>query len=324
MRRAVRLTGALALFAAAFALSCQSRAEQYPARPVHIVVAYPAGSTMDVVARMLAGGLHGVTGGTFVVDNRPGAEGRIGAEFVAKAPPDGYTLFISGSSTHSANPALFKQLPYDPVKDFSPITEIASLTYALAVNADAPVKNLRDLAALAASRPKGLSYAYGSQLAQIAAATIAKLTGMNALGVPYKGQPPAMTDLIGGEVDFMIADVPVLVPQIRAGKLRALAVFNEARSPLLPDVPTLAEQGITGYDLLGWIGLSAPARTPQDIVETLYRAADEVLKAPAFQAKLTEMGMTYDPSSPDQFARLVVTQLSIWSKKAKDAGIAQE
>jgi tripartite-type tricarboxylate transporter receptor subunit TctC len=306
------------------AVSCAASAAEFPTRPVKIVVAYPAGSTMDVVARMLATELQKNAGEAFIVDNRPGGAGQIGAEFVAKSPPDGYTLFISGSSTHSANPALYKQLRYDPVKDFSPIIQIASLTYALVASADAPVKTMNDLVKYASGRPQGVSYAYGSQLGQIAAATIGKMAGIRTLGVPYKGQPPAVTDLMGGHVSFMVADIPVLLPHVQSGKLTALAVLNNTRSPLMPQVRTLKEQGLGGYDLAGWIGLSAPANTPPELVRTLSRAAAKVLGDAGFRARLSAMGMEYEPNSPEEFGQLVSSQLDVWSRKVRDAGISPE
>jgi tripartite-type tricarboxylate transporter receptor subunit TctC len=299
-------------------------ANTFPERPVHIVVAYPAGSTMDTLARLIAAEMQSAINAVFIVDNKPGAAGQIGAEFVAKSVPDGYTLFISGSSTHSANPSLYKQLRYDPVKDYTPIVEIATVTYALVVNSNLPVNNIADLARYAKTRPKGVSYAYGSQLAQISSATVTRMAGFPAVAVPYKGQPPAMTDLLGGQVDFMIADVPFLLPQIQGGKMRALAVLNNARSPLLPAIPTLKEQGLVGYDLAGWIGLSGPAGVPADIVKTLSQASAKVLGEPAFRARLSSMGMEYEPNSPAEFGQLVADQVGVWSRKVKDAGIQPE
>jgi tripartite-type tricarboxylate transporter receptor subunit TctC len=301
-----------------------TQAADYPVRPVHIVVAYPPGSTMDVLARLLAADLQTIMGGTFIVENRPGAAGQIGAEFVARAPADGYTLFISGSSTHSANPALFKKLRYDPVRDFTPIVHIASLTYALVVNADTPVKSLSELAQYANTQPKGLAYAYGSQLGQIAGASISKLSGMKTIGVPYKGQPPALTDLIGGQVQFLVADIPVILPHIKSGKLRAIAVLNDLRSPLLPEVPTLAEQGYKGYDLVGWVGLSGPANTPPAVVNMLATASTKALSNPTLRNRLSNMGMEFSLNSPAQFGALVANQIGVWSKKARDAGIDAE
>jgi len=296
-------------------------AAEYPSQPVRIVVAYPAGSTMDNLARMLATDLGVRMGGTFIIDNKPGAAGQIGAEAVAKAKPDGYTLFISGSSTHSANPAMFSQLRYDPVKDFAPVIHIASLTYALVVNADSPIHTVKDLARQSQARPQGVSFGYGSQLGQVAGASISKMAGIKATAIPYKGQPLAVTDLIAGQVQFMIADIPVLLPHIKSGRLRPVAVLTKARSPLLPDVPTLTEQGLPGYDLDGWIGLSAPAGTPPDIVRTLADATAKVIENPAMRSKLSSMGMEYQPGTPATFARMVQEQLRVWAQKVRDAGI---
>ena len=301
-----------------------AQAAAFPEKPVHIVVAYPTGSTMDALARLLAAEVQASSGGVYIVDNKPGAAGRVGAEFVAKAKPDGYTLFIAGSSTHSANPALFKQLPYDPVKDFAPIIKIATLSYALVVAADSPVKNVDELVKYARAKPNGLSYGYGSQLAQVASAAIAKMTAMKTLGVPYKGQPPLLTDLIGHQVDFGVADVPVLLPLIQSGKLRPLAVLSTVQSPLLPNVPTLAQQGFAGYDLLGWIGLEASGGTPPAVVKTLADAWAQVLGKPEMRTRLASMGMDYEPNTPAEFGRMVSEQLSVWAKRIQDAGIHEE
>jgi tripartite-type tricarboxylate transporter receptor subunit TctC len=295
-------------------------AANYPKQPVHIVVAYPAGSTMDNLARMLGSELQAKMGAPFIIDNKPGAAGQIGAEAVAKAKPDGYTLFISGSSTHSANPALFKHLRYDPVKDFAPVIHVASLSYVLVVNAESPAHSIKDLAK-ESQRPGGVSFGYGSQLGQIAAASISKTAGIKATGIPYKGQPEAVRDLIGGETQFIVADVPVLLPMIKSGQLRPLAVLTKKRSPLLPQVPTLAEQGVPNYGLEGWIGLSAPAGTPPDVVNAVADATAKVIEKPAMRAKLSAMGMEYEPGTPATFGRMVQEQLRIWAQKVKDAGL---
>lgn len=298
--------------------------EDYPSRPVRIIVAYPAGSTMDVLARMISNGLHDTIGGTFVVENRPGAAGQIGAEFVAKAAPDGYTLMISGSSTHSADPAVFKKLRYDPIKDFTPIVHLASLTYALVVASNVPVKSVPELVQYAQSRSEGLLYAYGSQLAQVSAAAIAKMIDIKATGVAYPGQPPAIQDLIAGQVQFMVGDVPVLMPQVTSRNIRAIAVLNDTRSPLLPDVPTLLEEGYPGYDLTGWMGLSAPANTPSPIVNILAQGSAKVLSAPQFRDRLAKLGMTYIPGTPATFQKLVADQLKVWSRRVQEAGIVPQ
>lgn len=320
-----KLRAVLLFLAVALGLSHgTASASAYPSEPVHIIVAYPAGSTMDNLARMLAADLQSRMGAPFIIDNKPGAAGQIGAEAAARAKPDGYTLFISGSSTHSANPALFKQLRYDPVKDFTPVIHIASVTYALVVNADSPARTVKELAAQSKSAPQGLSFGYGSQLARVAGATISRLAGVRATEVPYKGQPPAISDLLGGQIQFLIADIPVLLPQIKAGKLRPLAVLTPQRSPLLPEVPTLTEQGLQGYDLDGWIGLSAPANTPRTVVDALAKATAAVISNPSMHEHLSAMGMEYRPGTPERFGKMVQDQVRIWKEKVHDAGIPAE
>lgn len=312
---------------AAAGIACAAAAPAWAApgdKPVRIIVGYPAGSTMDTLARMIAVEVQDRMKVAFIVENKPGANGTIGAEFVAHAPPDGTTLFIAGSSTHSANPALIRGLRYDPIRDFTPVIEIATLTYALVVNASQPAQTMADLVREAKSRPAGLTFAHGSQLGLIAASSISKIAGMQTTGVPYKGQPQVLTDLIGGHVDFTVADVPVLLPHIRSGKLRPLAVLNATRSPLLPDVPTLQEQGLTGYDLLGWVGLEGPAGMPPDITRALSKSFAEVLSVPAFRARLLAMGMEWRPNTPEEFGNTVSQQLNIWAQKVKDAGIKSE
>lgn len=319
------LTRCLAFLALVLASALASAsAANFPSQPVQIVVGYPPGSTMDNLARMLAVGLNKVTGGSFIVTNKAGAAGTIGAEAVAHAKPDGYTLFISGSSTHSANPSMMKSLRYDPVKDFAPVAHIASVAYALVVNANSPARNLADLSRESQKTAGGLSFGYGSQLGQVSAATISKMANIKVIGVPYKGQPLALNDLISGQIHFLVADIPVVLPHIKSGRLRAVAVLTKDRSPLLPEVATLPEQGLQGYDLEGWIGLSAPAGTPPEVVKVLADATAKVLEDPPLRAQLSGMGMDYQPGSPTKFGKLVQDQVRIWAQKVTDAGIQPE
>lgn len=296
----------------------------WPSKPVMIVVAYPPGSTMDILARMLAPELQAELGGTFIVDNKAGASGRIGAGHVAKAPADGYTLLISGNSTHSANPSLYKSLQYDPVKDFTQITRIATMPYAIVVGPKSTAKTLPEFSAQARANSGKLSYGFGSPAAQVAAVALGSIEHFSAVGVPYKGQPPAITDLIGGQIDFLLADLPVLVPHVRSGKLRALTVFSDKRSALLPDVPTMAEVGVSGYNLAAWIGLSGPAGLPADVVTKLSGALGKVLVQPRVTASLLQLGMEHQPNTPAQFNAFVGEQLAVWGKRVRDAGIQAE
>jgi tripartite-type tricarboxylate transporter receptor subunit TctC len=317
-RRTVLAAALLALAAGA------AHAQAWPAKPVKIVVAYPAGSTMDILARMLSVELQSEMGGTFLVDNKPGVSGRIGAEFAARSPPDGYTLFISGNSTHSANPSLYKQLQYDPVKDFTQIIRISTMPYAIVVGPKMAAKTLAEFTAQARANSGKMSYAYGSPSAQIAAVAFSSIEGFQAVGVPYKGQPPAITDLIGGQIDFLMADLPVLVPHVKAGSLRALTVFSDKRSALLPDVPTMGEVGVTNYNLAAWIGLSGPAGMPAPVVNSLSGALSRILVRPKVTAQLLQLGMEHSPNTPDQFNAFVKEQLSVWGRRVHDAGIKPE
>ncbi|VCU68898.1 Tripartite tricarboxylate transporter family receptor [Pigmentiphaga humi] len=312
-----------AVGAASLALSAQAT-EAWPSRPVSIVVAYPPGSTMDILARLVAQNLQEELKASFLVENRPGASGRIGAEYVARAAKDGYTLFISGNSTHSANPSLFKKLGYDPVKDFTPIIRIATMPYALAVREKSNIKTLAEFVKQAQQSKGRFAYAYGSPSAQVASVAFAASEGFDALGVPYKGQPPALTDLIGGQVDFIMADLPVLVPYVHAGTLRVLTVFSDKRSPLLPQVPTMLEGGVKGYDLAAWIGVSGPAGLPPEITSKLSDALSRILVKPEVTARLQTLGMQHSPNTPNQFAKYVDEQLLSWGQRVREAGIPAE
>lgn len=312
------------LAAAMMVATVFAQAQPWPSKPVKIWVAYPPGSTMDVLARLLASELQTEVGGTFIVDNKAGASGRLGAETAAKSPPDGYTLFISGNSTHSANPFLYKQLSYDPIKDFTAIVRIATMPYAVVVGPKSNAGTLKGFAAQARAADGKFSYAYGSPAAQVAAVTLASIEGFRAAGIPYKGQPPAITDLIGGQVDFLLADLPVLVPMVKAGKLKALAVFSEKRSALLPDVPTMREAGVSGYDLSAWIGLSGPAHMSQEVVDKLSSALARILVKPQVTTQLLQLGMEHEPNTPEQFAAFVKEQLDAWGNRVREAGIQPE
>lgn len=299
-------------------------AQSWPAKPVKIIVAYPPASTMDILARMLATELQGELGGNFLVENKPGAAGRIGAEFVVKAPADGYTLFISGNSTHSVNPSLYKQLGYDALKDFTHITRISTMPYAIAVGPKVRARTMQEFTSEARAKRGGLNYGYGSPAAQVAAVAFASLERFEAVGVSYKGQPPAITDLIGGQIDFLMADLPVLVPHVKAGNLKALGVFSGQRSPLLPDIPTMSEAGVKGFNLAAWIGLSGPAGMPPAVVNLLSGALGKILVQPKVTQQLVQLGMEHAPNTPAEFTAFVGEQLGIWGKRVRDAQLKAE
>jgi len=289
-----------------------------------IVVAYPAGTTMDVSARILAQALQTELGGVFIVENRPGAAGRIGAEFVAKSKPDGQTLFVSGNSTHSANPSLFKHLNYDPIKDFTAISRIATFPYILVASPKKPFKTFRDFVKYAQNYSGKLNYGYGSPAARVATTTLARTERFAAVGVPYPGQPQAITDLMSGQTDFVITDLAVSVPYIRAGNLTALALLADARSKSLPEVPTIHESGSPRFSLTAWMGVSGPAGIPPEVAARLSSAINKILAQPQLQAQLEKLGMEVSPNTPSEFQSFVVSQLAVWTENVRAAGIQPE
>lgn len=314
-----RLT-ALVACAAAFVMSDAS-AQAYPSKPIRLIVPFSAGSSSDILARIFADELRKGLNATVVIENKVGAAGVIGADAVAKATPDGYTLGLSSSATHSAGPWLVKQLPYDAVKDFAPVARFITVPFIVAVNAQRPEKTLRQFVDYAKANPGKLNFGHGTSSAHVAAETFGTLAGFKATAVPYKGPSLALVDLVGGQVEYMFGDTGLILPQVKSGKLRALAITSPARSPHAPDVPTLAESGYPGFDIVAWGGLSAPAGTPRDIVQKLHDVIEKSLATPEFRAKLLEQGFEPGPSSLTEFEQFVVAQYTAWGKRVSDAGI---
>src|SRR4051812_1347578 len=281
IRRASALVGLLLLCAAALA-------QDYPAKPLRFIVPFPPGGGNDTVARAIAQQIGPDLGQPVVIDNRPGAGGAVGADLAAKAPADGYTLFLAGVGSYVVNPNLQARLPYDPVKDFAPITLVATAPSVLVVNPAVPAHSAAEFTAYARAHPGKLNYASNGNgsAAQLAAAMYESMAGVKMVHVPYKGIAPAMTDLLSGEVQLMFGTVVALVPHIQAGKLRALAVTSRSRSALLPDVPSLAESGLPDYEAGSWYGVMAPAGTPREIVERLHGAIVKALKTPGVAQRL--------------------------------------
>lgn len=295
-------------------------ATDYPNRPVRIVVPFAAGSATDTFARVLAQELGQRLGRTFVVDARPGAFGQVAAVHVAKSPADGYTLFLATNSTHSSNPHLYKALQYDPVKDFDPIARTANLPFMVVVAPGLPVKSLPDLLALARSRPDGLTYAMASTSSLVASETIAKLGRVKLAGVMYKASPQALGDVAAGRVDFMVADFATAMPQVTGARLRVVAVADDRRSALLPDVPAVAET-LKGFGCGSWNGLFVPAGTPKAIVDRLARETLDILARPEVVARLAGIGFEVAPLGPEPFAVWLRQQSDLWGRRIRDAGI---
>jgi tripartite-type tricarboxylate transporter receptor subunit TctC len=295
-------------------------AQSYPAKPVKLVVPFPAGSATDQVARVIGQELQSALGQPFVVDNKPGAQGTIAAEGVAKSAPDGYTLMVSTNTPQAAAPALFKQLRYDPVKDFAPIARLGTISFMLMVPADFPARDFKSFLAHAKANPGKLSAGYGSAGSQVSQAMLRSMGRIDFVDVPYKGLPQAITDVMGGAISFTFADLANALAQIKGAKLRGLAVTSAKRSPLAPDVPAIAED-LPGYELIAWFALMAPAGTPKDIVSSVHSATAKALAKPEMVAKFATLGTDVAPMDPVQLAGFIQSEIAKWAKQAKEAGI---
>ena len=298
------------------------KAQDYPLKQaVSIIVPFPAGSGTDTIVRIMAGELQKSMGGTFVVENRPGYVGIIGTEQAAKAPPDGYTLVVSSGAQHTLARWLFKNVPYDAVNDFAHIGKWVDVGFMLVVNPALPVKSLQEFIAYAKANPGKLAYGYGTSSAQLGATLLNSMAKIDTLGVPYKGQPPALTDLIGGSLQFMIVDLVVGTPLVTSGQLRAIAVTPAARVAYAPTLPTIAESGFPDYDFSTWVGLAAPRATPRPIVERLNAEIRKILAKPEVRTKLEAMGMDLRPNSVAEQEAFVQATLVKFGRIVKDAGI---
>jgi tripartite-type tricarboxylate transporter receptor subunit TctC len=311
----------------AFCLMCLlptvSAQEPFPSKAITIVVAFGPGSGTDVGARLLAQKLSDSLGQPVIVENKPGANGSIAAAYVAKAKPDGYTLFMGTNSTHGANPALMRQMNYDPIKDFAPITRVAVFTSIIVVNPSLPVKNMQELVAY--GKANELSLATGNASGVVMSETLARQVGwQKLLRVPFKSNPQAMTEVIAGRVQSMFTDIAAASAQLKAGTLRPIVVTSKQRSALMPDLPTIAETAVADYDLSGWIGLFAPAGTPRPIVEKLNAEVTKALSAPDVRQKLLDLGAEPSPMAVNDYAAWVQQEVNKWTKLVKEAGIQPE
>jgi tripartite-type tricarboxylate transporter receptor subunit TctC len=312
----------LALAAAVVAWTPSYGADQsYPDRPIRFVVPFTAGSSTDLIARAIGSSITQETGQAVVVENRPGANGFIGASTVARAPADGYTVFITTNTTHAANQSLFKQLPYDPVKDFSPLSGLAKGSLVMVVNANVAAKDANGFIAAAKADPGKISYAYGTSSSQIAAEMLKSMTGTQLTPIPYKSNPPALQDLMGGEVQMMMADIPTALPLIKANKLRALAVSSKTRSKLLPDVPTLDEVGVKGYELTYWFAAYGPANLAPDVQSRLNVLVTSALRKESVQKILESAGLDPFPTTPAELADFQASETRKWAGIIKSARI---
>jgi tripartite-type tricarboxylate transporter receptor subunit TctC len=316
-----RLLGGLAL-AATVATPLGAFAQAYPAKPITIVVPFAAGGTTDILARVIGQALTKDLGQTVIVDNRAGAGGNIGAQFAAKSPADGYTLFMGTVGTHAINQSLYKKLPFDPIKDFAPLTRVAMVPNLLVANPVKPYKNVKELIAYAKANPGKVNFGSsgsGSSI-HLSGELFKAMAKVDMVHVPYKGSAPAVTDLLGGQIDVMFDNMPSAIQHVRNGRLRPLAVTTARRSPELPDVPTVAEAGVPGYEATSWFGMFAPAATPAPVVARLNAALAKVLADPEVKKKLAEQGAEPYSEKPEQFAEFIRQETAKWSKVVKDSG----
>ena len=298
-------------------------AAAYPTKSVRIVVPATAGDGSDVLGRTLAKALSESLGQTFVIENKPGAGGSIGADAVAKAAADGYTLFLGNGSSHGVTPGLYARLPYDSINDFAPVALIASAANLLVVNANFPAANYADFARLAKEQPGKVTIASAGNgsLSHLSVELLKSTARIDLLHVPYKGAAPGVTDVTAGQVQAMIINIPTVMPLVKAGKLKALAVTSAKRAASLPDVPTLAESGLAGYETLAWFGLLAPARTPPDVVNTLHREVQKALAKPEVREALARLGAEPSGIGPAEFGGFIKSEIAKYSKVIRDAGI---
>ncbi|MBL8570967.1 MAG: tripartite tricarboxylate transporter substrate binding protein [Phreatobacter sp.] len=307
--------------AAALAAGTGAARAAWPERPVTMVVPFAAGSGTDTVARIVGEQLAAKLGQGVVVENRAGANGSVAATYVARANPDGYTLFMTTNTSHSANPSLMKNLTYDPVADFSPVARMGNLPFLLVTDPKLPVNSVAELVAHAKANPGKLTYASGNSTGIVAGATLAKRAGIDILHVPYRSTPPAITDIIGSRISMMFVDITAALSQINAGALKALAVTTAERSKLLPNLPSMQEAGVPEFDITSWNGVFAPARTPADVVARLNKEFTAIATDPALVKRFAEIGFDAFPQTPDELGAFVKAQLANWSRMIREAGI---
>jgi tripartite-type tricarboxylate transporter receptor subunit TctC len=301
-------------------------ADNYPSKQILIIVPFAPGASTDISARTVAQKLSESWKQQVIVENKAGASGVIGADFVAKAAPDGYTLVMGAIGTHATNVHILKKMPYDTLNDFAPVVHVMSVTLVLVVHPSLPVNSVKELIDYAKKNPGKLNYASGGIAASqhLAGELFKSMTGTDMLHVPYKGSANSLSDLLGGQVQLMFADMPLVLSQIQAGKLKALAVADEKRSPVLPDVPTVSEAGVPGYKSFAWYGLFAPAKTPREIVLKLNQEVNKILTLNDVKERLAGLGAHPVGGSPEDFRRFQESEMTRWGKVIKEAKIEME
>jgi tripartite-type tricarboxylate transporter receptor subunit TctC len=311
-----------ALFSAAMALPTGAAAQSYPTKPIRLVVPFPAGGSLDVVARAIGQKLTEAWGQPVVIDNRPGAGGNIGADVVAKSAPDGYTILEGALSTHAVNVSLYARMPYDPIKDFAPITLVAVTPNVLVLNASFPANSVPELLAYARAHPGKLSFGSGSNgsAGHLAGELFKTEAGVDMVHIPYKGGAPALQALLAGDTQLMFDNLANSEAQLKAGKLKALAVTTARRSPLAPQLPTLSETGLPGFDIYTWWGFMAPAGTPPEIIAKWNAEVRRILATPEMKAFFAQQGAEPAADSPEQFGAMIKSEIAKYAKIVKQSG----
>jgi tripartite-type tricarboxylate transporter receptor subunit TctC len=303
-----------------------ANAQTYPSKSIRMVVPFPPGGTTDILARTIGQKMAEDWGQPVVIDNRPGAGGNIGSDLVAKAPPDGYTLLMGTISTHAINPSLYKKLPFDPARDFAPISRVGTLPNILIVHPSVPVKSVKELIELAKSKPGDLNFAssgVGTSL-HLSGELFNSMAGVKLVHIPYKGSSPALADLLGGQVKIMFDNLPSALPHVKAGKLKPLAVTSTKRVAVLPEVPTVSESGLPGFEVTSWFAVYAPAKTPKDIVTKLNGEIVKILRSADVKDKLAQLGVDAAPTTPEELATFAKAETEKWGKVVKATGASAD
>jgi tripartite-type tricarboxylate transporter receptor subunit TctC len=297
-------------------------AQAYPAKPIRLIVPFPVGGIADIYSRIVAGKLTEAWGQPILVDNRTGAGGNIGADLVAKAAPDGYTIGIGSIGTHAVNPTLFSHMPYDAVNDFAPIVHLLEAEGLLVVHPSVPVRSVPELIAYARANPGKLTFASAGMgtASHLAGELFKSMAKAEMAHIPYKGNVPAITDLLAGQTSLIFATMPTVLPHVKAGKLRPLATIGAQRSAAAPELPTVAEAGLAGFAVTNWVGFFAPARTPSEIVQRWNAETLRVMQSPEIQSRLVNEGARFIPMSPDQFGAFVKSEIAKWAPVVKASG----
>lgn len=316
----------VALTSFAVAAAAPARADNYPEKAIRLVVTSPPSGTSDALGRPLTQKLGESLGKQIVIDNRAGASGNIGAEIVAKSSPDGYTLLLAQTQTLAVNPTLYRKLPFDPLRDFAPVAMVASVVFVLVATPSLPANTITELITLAKAQPGKLTFASASpgSVSHLAGELLKSAARIDILHVPYKGAGPAVIDLIGGQVTLMFAGGPSASTQIKAGRLKLLAVASTARSPAFPGVPTIAEAGMPGFDVRAWWGIVAPARTPQTVIARLNRDVNRALDLPDIRERYASQGADPVVMSPAEFGAYIKSEVTKWAKVVKESGARAE